>query len=104
MNNDLISRSALKAQIKQAGWLDALDGSVAVFLANTAPAVDAAPVVHGRWVDTGLENSTGKIIKCSACGRLRNPNENDVALGRIELHPLYCDACGARMDGGEDDE
>ena len=50
-----------------------------------APAVDAAPVVHGRWVyhDDG-------VITCSECGNAESSDS------------YYCRYCGAKMDGGAD--
>ena len=48
--------------------------------------VDAAPVVHGRWV---YEHSDPAMIPCSVCGyqvfRYNNTH--------------YCPNCGAKMDG-----
>lgn len=50
------------------------------------PAVDAAPVVHGRWV---YEHGDPAMIPCSVCGyqvfRYNNTH--------------YCPNCGAKMDG-----
>lgn len=47
------------------------------------PAVDAAPVVHGRW---------GESAECSVCG-FQPWYEHDI-------HTLtYCPHCGAKMDG-----
>lgn len=54
---------------------------------------------HGRWIDLNAENSTGPLFKCSECSHLHNPNRDDLDLERVELKPLYCDACGAIMDG-----
>lgn len=54
------------------------------------PTIDAAQVVHGRWIDTGLGNSTGKILKCSECGGKHNPNAKDVQLGRAKERTDYC--------------
>ena len=62
------------------------------------PAADVAEVRHGRWIDLDIENSTGPTFKCSECSHIHNPNRNDLDLERVELKPLYCDACGARMD------
>ena len=54
------------------------------------PAVDAVPVVHGRWIQE-FENEDGRDLRCSNCqmkfyvGKGRDGN--------------YCPNCGARMDG-----
>ena len=78
---------------------------------NAIPAVDAVPVVHGRWIykerhrksyrqytgfdDAGethtimvLEESDGKEPYCSECGAQAAESFLD-----------YCPNCGARMDG-----
>lgn len=47
---------------------------------NKLPAVDAVPVVHGRWIEG---------MKCSVCGQI------DLA------KPNYCCNCGAKMDEEE---
>jgi hypothetical protein len=56
---------------------------------EAAPAVDAVPVVHGRWIPFKSE-AAGNIQYCSACG-IGNPNKTN-----------YCPKCGAKMDGGND--
>ena len=71
---------------------------------RTAPAADVVEVRHGRWIDLNTENSTGPLFKCSECSHLHNPNRNDLDLERVELKPLYCDACGARMDKEDEHE
>lgn len=62
-------------------------------------AADVAQVRHGRWIDLNIENSTGPMLKCSECSHIHNPNRHDLALERVELKPLYCETCGALMDG-----
>lgn len=66
-----------------------------------AETIDAAPVVHGRWV--GLEYDgyadgcpVYDVWECSECGE--EVSGEDVP----ETHP-YCHGCGARMDGGAAD-
>lgn len=60
---------------------------------NDAPAVDAAPVVHGRWiekvdmVESYLADSTEVFFECSVC---ESPNYGESP---------YCPNCGAKMDG-----
>ena len=90
MTNDLISRSAL---LKKAigvsefddGWERVLR-AVPVLDIEMAEAVDAAPVVHGRWID-----SNG-AIRCSEC--LHTPLYD--YHGRLKLSKA-CPTCGANM-------
>lgn len=52
---------------------------------NDAPTIEAAPVVHGRWIPIPeYENK-----RCSVCRTVFS----DFTLG------YYCPNCGARMDG-----
>lgn len=57
------------------------------------PTIEAAPVVHGRWVLV-KPRRTGRnaTYKCTACGQLRSSYYNDVTQWK------HC-PCGARMDG-----
>lgn len=60
------------------------------------PGIDAAPVVHGRWIK---DNDSFQINArccyfdhtCSECGKIISD--------RYEF-PKYCPNCGAKMDGG----
>ena len=88
-NNDLISRDAAIAELEQ--WAehgyDVIHWTGIKVMLENQPAVDAAPVRHGRWTDRGSLS-----CRCSCCGCKSNAEYN------------YCPHCGARMDGGEDDE
>ena len=60
------------------------------------PAADVAPVVHGRWDDSGRYTfpSGSTAVRCTNCG---------CALTESEYHLNnwnYCPVCGAKMDGG----
>ena len=112
MTNDLISRKALvKALIAERDkhppemterysfgakvpcrFNQAIRGGIRKALREIemAPAVDAAPVVHGRWIPAELHKSFGVLrgVKCSVCG------EEKVGKGYN-----YCPNCGAKMDG-----
>lgn len=62
------------------------------------PAADVAPVVHGRWDDSGRYTFPGgsTAVRCTNCG---------CALTESEYHLNnwnYCPVCGAKMDGGEE--
>lgn len=91
--DDLISRAAaMKAfMVKPHEYYHT---SYIVGEINCLPAVDAAPVVHGRWVK--VEDF---VWKCSICG-----NEDCYAYtwGEVKRQDdLFCPHCGAKMDGGE---
>lgn len=61
-------------------------------LINSIPAADVAPVVHGVWVCVNkIDPISG--YRCSKCRR---------RVG-FDLTP-YCPNCGAKMDGGDNDE
>ena len=60
------------------------------------PTADVAPVVHGRWDDSGRYTfpSGNAAVRCTNCG---------CALTESEYHLNnwnYCPVCGAKMDGG----
>ena len=64
-------------------------GSVAVMFADSIPAADVAPVVHGRWVHLG-----GDEWCCSACGFVISTE------GSWEKPTQkYCEDCGAKIEG-----
>ena len=65
-----------------------------------AETVDAEPVVHGRWDDSGRYTFPGGsiAIRCTECG---------CALTETEYHSqrwYYCPVCGSKMDGGNGNE
>ena len=66
------------------GWID------------DAQTVDAVPVRHGRWIDIDSEMYTWKI-RCSKCGHERS------MMSTGQIYPMYCEDCGARMDGKDGD-
>lgn len=57
---------------------------------ESAPTIDAAPVVHARWV---RQDDTFTRFRCGNC-----KTENHHVMWR------FCPLCGAKMDGGESDE
>lgn len=68
----------------------------AVDIVRDFPSANVAPVKHGRWIEHGEPNERGQYEvwywSCSLCG----------AVGLKEMN--YCPNCGAKMDGGENDE
>ena len=88
--DDLISRKALLEKAweadTQCGYVQVVDvGDI-----EDAPVVDAAPVVHGEWIELHEENGH-EVGTCSYCRHVR-------------IVDNYCPNCGAKMDGGNDDE
>lgn len=51
------------------------------------PTVEAAPVVHGRWIGPFRVDANHNGYKCSVCGYFGVPGW------------VACPNCGARMDG-----
>ena len=100
--SDLISRSALLEKIQfripnDRVLTDIVDSCVKITrrIIEEAPAVDAVPVVHGRWIpiEEELWNLDFPVVvdwKCSACNAMGNEDFN------------YCPNCGAKMDGEKD--
>lgn len=91
---------------KQAGrantWLDncAAGVNAAIWEVASFPAADVAPVVHGRWDDSGRYTfpSGSTAVRCTNCGCALTESE-------YRLYDWnYCPICGAKMDGGADHE
>ena len=80
------------------GRCDGLD--IAAGLLRVAPAADVAPVVHGRWDDSGRYTFPGgsTAVRCTNCGCALT--ESEYRLNNWN----YCPVCGAKMDGGDDYE
>lgn len=104
--DDLISRTAMiEYLMTNMGWHDE-DGyevddadekrKIITDLVNGIPAVDAAPMVHGRWEE--VDDGWGEwYYRCSACGcewflEDGTPAENGMN---------YCPRCGAKMIGDD---
>lgn len=98
MNGDLISRSGLLKKIR--AYADSKVTNEEVETANNIlktvrviekmPTVDAAPVVHGRWIERPFLLGTTHV--CSEC--------NDYYGMPHEIFK-YCPNCGAKMDEEE---
>ena len=68
---------------------------------SDAPAADAAPVVHGRWVlhYTAIGAPYTECSRC--CTDIAAPMVGGGLL-KLDMREMpYCPICGAQMDGGE---
>ena len=63
-----------------------------------APTIEAAPVVHGRWIE---DDARGRHC-CSVCEFEVHDDASHVMFGDWRIAPKYCPNCGARMDGDGD--
>ena len=94
MNNDLISRSALLADLQEYLNQEVTDGmqftdigegiDLAMEQVKEAPAVDAEPVRHGKWIP---QDNTRTKFQCSDC-----KSRNHDGSGK------WCSNCGCKMD------
>lgn len=64
--------------------------AVSVDAIKNAPAVDAEPVRHGRWIEDMYFDEP--VTRCTACKR-------GFAKGHKAERFPFCPNCGAKMDG-----
>ena len=93
----VISKSELLQTLKEIEcqmYRSRIDGVGAVSwfsdIVNEQPVIDAAPVVHGRWIWRD-----GKCF-CSACSEQGEP-KRVYQDGTVDEY-FYCPNCGAKMD------
>lgn len=106
MNNDLISREALKKAFENTVCIEPMPYAFVKQIIDNAPTVDlmiarghsgvVIPITrpHGKWIIDISEKDdymTRRGWRCSACGTRQTYGK-----------PNYCPTCGAQMDkGGE---
>lgn len=95
---EYIKRDTAIRAVMAAKWVDGSDGAMAMEIVASPPAADVAPVVHGRWIERKehfyFQNGCKEWINfyCSECDA---PNNSPTD---------YCPNCGAKMDGGTDND
>lgn len=94
--DDLISRKALAKAAKNisSSLLNEWDTLGVLELIYRQPAVDAAPVRHGRWIYKSTYYELDEC-DCSECGQLMTTPHGK----RMN----FCPNCAAKMDGGEEE-
>ena len=104
--DNLISRAAAIGCLGNSPEQMCMPWSEVERMLRELPAVDAAPVVHGRWVDAdgnpvawskALPSSPEDSCMCSVCDTWL------VGSDELPVYGLFCPACGAKMDGGRRD-
>lgn len=107
--SDLISRSTVIDQIAEflsPKGLDEWEVMVEIReIIENAPAVDAVPVVHARWIfRKDPKHSYCTQAVCSACKHIAKSNA-DLIVDNMKAYfaedNRFCRNCGARMDGEE---
>lgn len=92
--SDLIDREALRREIYKDMAIE--DNKRVVQLLQAimdAPSVDAEPVQHGRW-ETYPSHA---YRRCSVC-------KTEWDKPKFNIHASYCPNCGAKMNGGSEDD
>jgi rubrerythrin len=82
MNDDLISRKALKEALKENEWITDTDGGGLENIIDNAPTVEQPT---GEWILHGM------IYYCSKCGHECGESGDN-----------FCGNCGVKMKGEED--
>ena len=106
MTDEYLDSSSLVARMKYyeehttEGSSEHYAYSAALREIRNAPAADVAPVVHGKWVHSRYDRSSEQfdVVKCSRCGLEAYAMAYHVRDGN------YCPRCGARMDGGNEND
>ena len=101
MNNDLISREALKKDIEEnsivLNGVQVIEVDCAKVLIDNAPTVDAIVNTievrpQGKWIDhTATQNLLWGQLECPFCHKRSNRGAS------------YCQYCGARLEVAEED-
>lgn len=76
------------------------DAAVVLRMIEDAPTADVAPVVYGRWIRPHWRNDN-YCYDCSECGG--EAMHRDYQWDKHGIYPI-CPNCGAKMDGGVDNE
>lgn len=104
MTNDLIIRNELLEKSMPAREFARNVPDLHVVSVNSvrrAPAVDAEPVVHGRWIHCAGKSNLWHYSECG--GRIMyNQTRKTYNIKKLPVSEAnkFCKHCGAKMDGG----
>ena len=90
---DYIDREDLWRALDDEPFYDNADKNEIVLpVIDGFPAADVAPMRHGRLLNAVPAQYYGEFAECSVCGWFNVSNAK------------YCNGCGARPDGGAEDD
>lgn len=89
--DDYVKRADVH-KVFQPKYAPAINRTV-VAMIDSVPAADVAPVRHGHWIEQPPDFDLCGVAyyQCSECGKEQQTPSH------------YCQFCGAKMDGGQDD-
>ena len=99
---EYIEREALLEDLQAAVENGGMGGMVASALkryVKRAPTADVVPVRHGRWIEPLRLYYGAKQYECSLCCSDKFWKKHSIT----EKYP-HCPNCGAKMDGGDDND
>ena len=100
----MISRKALLEAAEHN--VEFQEGIVDVYILESIlagmPAVDAAPAVHGEWIV--LDECANEGVYCSVCRKKIYKIDYARSNNPVKMKSQYCPNCGAKMDGGNDND
>lgn len=76
---------------KRMKWCEAVHYGATTAIIEKMPTIEAAPVVHGRWIGPTRVDANNNKYECSECGFWGVPGW------------AACPKCTAKMDGGVSD-
>jgi hypothetical protein len=92
---EYIDRMKVRIAIIDTKWICDQDEDVAYEMIDSIPAADVEEVRHGRWIEHTHDDGDGVgyiLYHCSLCDTPDARERN------------YCRECGAKMDGGKENE
>ena len=97
----LIDADKLKSELFDADWMMDNDEHMVEDILRKQPTIDAVPVVHGdfeKYPEEVILNLRVTPFLCKTC------RTTFITLNKERKRFMFCSYCGAKMDGGKDDE
>ena len=97
----LINADAIEQCLFDADWMLDNDEHMVEDILRKQPTIDAVPVVHGdfeKYPEEVILNLRVTPFLCKTC------RTTFITLNKEGKRFMFCSYCGAKMDGGKDDE